>query len=223
MAGRRLAGQYQSLGIPVDDEHPLFVYLPCGVGGGPGGVAFGLKSMFGDNVHCVFAEPTHSPCMLLGVYTGRHDEVSVQDFGIDNVTAADGLAVGRASGFVGKAMQHLLDGYFTVDDDELFRLIALLKETEDLEIEPSAVAGFPGPWRVLAADDYLAQSGFDDAKLANSTHLAWLTGGSMVPDDEMSSYIEKGRRLLGQVTVSVVPIRPFVQAEQPQPPSNSSR
>jgi hypothetical protein len=51
--------------------------------------------------------------MLLGVYTGLHDEIAVQDLGIDNVTAADGLAVGRASGFVGRAMERLLDGFYT--------------------------------------------------------------------------------------------------------------
>ncbi|MFO5795708.1 pyridoxal-phosphate dependent enzyme, partial [Klebsiella pneumoniae] len=59
-------------------------------------------------------------------------------------TAADGLAVGRPSGFVGRAMQRLLDGYYTVDDDELFRLLALLERSQGIRLEPSALAGAPG-------------------------------------------------------------------------------
>lgn len=197
VAALRLRGQLSQAGIVVDDNHPLFVYLPCGVGGGPGGVAFGLKQVFGDAVHCLFAEPTHSPCMLLGVYTGLHDEVSVYDFGIDNVTAADGLAVGRPSGFVGRAMQRLIDGYYTVSDDHLYRLLAQLDASEGLRLEPSALAGVPGILRVLGErQGYRQRLGLDERKLANATHLVWGTGGSMVPEAEMAAYLAKGRRAL---------------------------
>ena len=197
VAAERLKGQLAAANITVDAEHPLFVYLPCGVGGGPGGVAFGLKLAFGDAVHCIFAEPTHSPCMLLGVYTGLHDAVSVQDFGIDNVTAADGLAVGRASGFVGRAMQRLLDGYYTVSDEELYRLLALMERSEGLRLEPSALAGVPGMARVLGEQQgYRARAGLSAERLARSTHLVWGTGGGMVPPAEMEAYLAKGRQLL---------------------------
>ena len=198
VAGERLKQQLAAAQITVDAQHPLFVYLPCGVGGAPGGVAFGLKLAFGDAVHCIFAEPTHSPCMMLGVYTGLHDEVSVQDFGIDNVTAADGLAVGRASGFVGKAMQRLLDGFYTVSDEEMYSLLALMESSEGLRLEPSALAGVPGIARVLADQQgYLARTGLDQQAMANATHLVWATGGNMVPADEMDAYLTKGRELLG--------------------------
>ncbi|CNE75414.1 D-serine ammonia-lyase [Yersinia frederiksenii] len=189
VAGSRLKKQFAEQQILVDENHPLFVYLPCGVGGGPGGVAFGLKLAFGDHVHCIFAEPTHSPCMLLGVYTGLHDGISVQDIGIDNITAADGLAVGRASGFVGRAMERLLDGFYTLSDAEMYDLLGLLNRHEGIQLEPSALAGMPGPARVSSSSDYLKDNHFSAEKMQNATHLVWATGGGMVPAQEMKKYL----------------------------------
>ncbi|NRN27064.1 D-serine ammonia-lyase [Photorhabdus heterorhabditis] len=189
VAGGRIKAQFEQMNIVVDEEHPLFVYLPCGVGGGPGGVAFGLKLAFGDHVHCIFAEPTHSPCMLLGVYTGLHDNISVQDIGIDNVTAADGLAVGRASGFVGRAMERLLDGFYTINDQEMYNLLGLLNRDEDIQLEPSALAGMAGPARVSGNSNYLNNKNLSVEKMKQATHLVWATGGGMVPNDEMTKYL----------------------------------
>ena len=193
VAGQRLKAQFAQQGRVVDADHPLFVYLPCGVGGGPGGVAFGLKLAFGDNVHCFFAEPTHSPCMLLGIYTGLHDTISVQDIGIDNLTAADGLAVGRASGFVGRAMERLLDGLYTLDDQTLYDMLGWLAQEEGIRLEPSALAGMAGPQHVCASTDYQQMHGFSAEQLNHATHLVWATGGGMVPEAEMAQYLAKGR------------------------------
>ena len=176
VAGIRLKQQFDKAGITIDKQHPLYVYLPCGVGGGPGGVAFGLKLAFGDHVHCVFAEPVQSPCMLLGIYTGLHDEISVQDIGLSNHTIADGLAVGRASGFVGQALQRSLTAFYTVEDEELNRLLRVVHETEGLKLEPSACAG-------LAGIQY-----FKDIDKAR--HLVWATGGNMMPDAVFAELIK---------------------------------
>ncbi|GAA3332969.1 hypothetical protein GCM10020331_095170 [Ectobacillus funiculus] len=156
MAASRLKKQLEELEITIDENHPLFVYLPCGVGGGPGGIAFGLKLLYQDHVHCFFAEPTHSPCMLLGLMTGLHDKISVQDIGIDNVTDADGLAVGRASGFVGKTMEPFISGNYTISDEQLYKLLKELVDTEGIHLEPSALAGMIGPIKLYKeGTDYL--------------------------------------------------------------------
>ena len=196
VAALRLKQQLAEAGVAVDKQHPLFVYLPCGVGGGPGGVAFGLKLMFGDAVHCFFAEPTHSCCMLLGMATGLNNEICVQDLGIDNHTIADGLAVGRASGFVGSVMVPFMSGCYSLQDDRMYRMLAQLADTESIRLEPSALAGMYGP--VLLADNpvfstYPALSGITPDVLANSTHLVWATGGSMVPPEEIAHYYQTGK------------------------------
>ena len=196
VAGRRLKDQLDAEGIGVDEDHPLFVYLPCGVGGGPGGVAFGLKQVFGDAVHCFFAEPTHSACMFLGLYTGCHDRVSVQDFGLDNLTCADGLAVGRASALVGKIMGPLMDGVYTVSDDNLYRYLALMADSEGIELEPSALAGLPGVVRLARANAAGKLPKALAAGLDRAVHLVWATGGNMVPPQERAEYYRTGGKLL---------------------------
>ncbi len=197
VAALRLKKQLAEAGIAVDAQHPLFVYLPCGVGGGPGGVAFGLKMVFGDAVHCFFAEPTHSCCMMLGMATGLNSEISVQDLGIDNLTVADGLAVGRASGFVGGVMAPFMSGCYSLEDSRMFHLLAELADQEDIWLEPSALAGMYGP--VLLAKDpvlsaYPARSGIGLEELGQATHLVWATGGSMVPAEDMKRYYETGKQ-----------------------------
>eukprot|EP00051_Salpingoeca_urceolata_P011450 m.141766 g.141766 ORF g.141766 m.141766 type:complete len:483 (+) comp17125_c2_seq1:407-1855(+) len=199
VAGVRLQEQLRQNGVVPSAASPLFVHLPCGVGGGPGGVAFGLKLVFGDAVRCIFAEPTASPCMLLGVYTGKHDAICVGDIGLSNKTAADGLAVGRPSAFIGRAMARLIDGYYTVDDDELFRLLAILERCEGLRLEPSAAAGLPGPARV-AHDETGYRSHLFPERTTHGTahHVFWLTGGSMVPDQDLDAYMARGNALLAK-------------------------
>lgn len=184
----RLKKQLEVLEVEISRQQPLVVYLPCGVGGGPGGVAFGLKLVFKDNVHCYFAEPTHSPAMLLGLVTGLHDQVSVFDFGIDNKTEADGLAVGRPSGFVGKMMEEMISGIFTVDDRHLYEMLAMLKDTESFSLEPSAAAGFQGVNKVIK---HMKEK--ENPVFKNAIHLVWATGGSMVPKMVHDKNYKKGK------------------------------
>jgi D-serine dehydratase len=195
VAAKRLKRQLDQLGLVIDEDHPLFVYLPCGVGGAPGGITFGLRTIFGNAAHCFFAEPTHSAAMLLGLMTGKHNEVSVQDFGLDNNTAADGLAVGRPSGFVGKTLERDISGVFTVKDQELYRLLCLLADTEHIFLEPSSLAGFPGPGRLFsspAGQEYLRRQGLEE-KMERALHLIWSTGGGMAPTGIMDDFYRQGK------------------------------
>ncbi|WP_422124704.1 D-serine ammonia-lyase [Planococcus sp. X10-3] len=191
-AAFRVKKQLEELNIQVDAEHPLIVYLPCGVGGSPGGITFGLKQIYGDAVHCFYVEPTHSPSVLVGLMTGEKEKVCVQDFGIDNLTEGDGLAVGRPSSFASSISEKLISGIYTLEDEELFRLLAILADGDGIFVEPSAASSLLGPIE-LNKTDYLSARGIDAEK---ATHISWLTGGALVPEEEMQEMYRRGKNSL---------------------------
>ncbi len=172
-AYKTLLGQLADKGVTVDDTHPLIVYLPCGVGGGPGGITFGLKKTLGDNVYCYFGEPTQMPCMALAMAEGRGD-VSVYDIGLGNGTVADGLACSSPSVLAYEIMKAMLDGCFTVEDEHSLELSRLLYKAEGIKAEPSSCVAFSGVGKIPCKIK----------NVENATHLVWLTGGSLVPEDE---------------------------------------
>ena len=184
VAAERLQTQLDALDIHVDAAHPLFVYIPCGVGGAPGGVCYGLKLLFGDAVRVFFVEPTQAPCMLLGLASGRHERICVQDIGLTGKTEADGLAVGRPSALISRVAQSLLSGAFTVEDSRLTPWLRTLYTTERLFIEPSACAAFMGPFALTKTPEgeaWLSQNALA-ALEPQATHIVWSTGGRLVPE-----------------------------------------
>lgn len=191
--GLRMKVQVELAGIKVDADHPLFVYLPCGIGGSPGGITFGLKQAFGEHVHCFFAEPTKMPSMMIGLLSQKYDELSVFDFDLGGLTVADGLAVPRTSGLVAKLMRTFFSGGYTVDDDVFKALLTNLYKKENIFLEPAAVAGLVGPYRLMQSRDgqaYLKDKGLTD-KMNQATHIAWATGGSMVPEKDRQDFLNE--------------------------------
>ncbi|MGG7598231.1 D-serine ammonia-lyase [Pseudomonas sp. WC1] len=189
-AAEHLAKQLAEHGRRVEAQSPLFVYLPCGVGGAPGGIAYGLKLIFGDHVHCFFAEPVASPCVLVQMAAGCEEPVSVYDIGLDNQTEADGLAVGLASEFVCPLMVDRLSGVYTVADDQLYLNMLSLRDAMGVEIEPSSAAAIDGPGWLVKSVEGQAYVEALSLNLQNATHVIWATGGSLVPRQELNRFIE---------------------------------
>lgn len=179
VAGGRLDEQLRGMGISVDEQHPLYVYIPCGVGGAPGGITYGLSLMYGENVHVYFVEPVQSPCMLVGLASGKYSAVSVQDYGLTGKTEADGLAVGRCSEMVARTIEPIIEGAVTVDDSKLCPLICDLWESEGIFIEPSAGAAF----QPLMMKEMPEVS-------PDAIHIVWATGGNMMPQEWRDRLLE---------------------------------
>lgn len=196
VAAERLQRQFQEQGVVVDALHPLFVYLPCGVGGAPGGVCYGLKQVFGPDVHCFFIEPDQSACFDVQMRHSDQPGISIYQAGQTNSTEADGLAVPVASQLAIEAMRPRLSGTITVPDAYLLADLFALHQHEALKVEPSAAAVCSGPralFNTVPGRQYLAQHGLDSL-LPQANHVLWTTGGRFVPPDEYHGFLVRGQQ-----------------------------
>lgn len=190
VAAHRLQEQFVGKGIVIDENHPLIVYLPCGVGGAPGGVAYGLKRIFKEHVHCFFVEPTQAPSVLLGIVSGLDEAINVNDIGLSGKTHADGLAVSRPSGLVTRLMRPMLSGEFTVHDANLYHYLRDLVRSENIFIEPSSCAAFAGVVGLMQYKDSVQYVEETIGKsIENAVQIAWATGGALVPEKERKNFL----------------------------------
>lgn len=189
-AALRLKEQLIEKHISVDDKHPLFVYIPCGVGGAPSGILHGLKTVFGENVYVFFVEPVRSASVLLGMSTGLNSKISVHDIDMDGKTEADGLAVGRASELCCESSQNTLSGIFTINENSIFELMKELYKKESVFVEPSAASSMIFT-KFLDDDEFIKFINKEEISPENITHVAWSTGGMLVPESEREKLLKK--------------------------------
>lgn len=181
-AGRELAAQLADNRLQVSTACPLVVYLPCGVGGAPGGITAGLLQEFGDAVTIVFVEPIASACMFVALATGRRQPVYA--VGLDNRTLADGLAVPTASGLALELVGPRVDGVVAIPDSSMVDWVRRAWREAHLRLEPSGAAGF------AAVEPFLAARASRGDAIVDAIHVVWTTGGSLLPDEEFYGMLD---------------------------------
>jgi D-serine dehydratase len=184
-AAAELAEQLGERGLKVDSDSPLVVYLPCGVGGAPGGITAGLKTIYGENVRCVFVEPVASACVLAALAVGNGAPVSVYDIGLDNDTIADGLAVPVASALVMSSVGASIDAAAAVPDTAMLEWVRRAWNDAGLRLEPSAASGFAAVSLFLEATRNAGE-----ALPPAAIHVVWTTGGSQLPEDQFTALLQ---------------------------------
>jgi D-serine dehydratase len=184
-AAPELAEQLDERGVKVGADTPLVVYLPCGVGGAPGGITAGLKTIYGDDVRCVFVEPVASACVLAALAVGDGSPVSVYDIGLDNDTIADGLAVPMASKLVMSSVGARIDAAVAVTDAAMLEWVRLAWNECRLRLEPSAASGFAAVSLFLEA-----ARNAGTAPPSGAIHVVWTTGGSQLPEDQFTALLQ---------------------------------
>jgi D-serine dehydratase len=107
---------------------------------------------------------------------------SVYDVGLDNRTIADGLAVARASPLVMREARALIDAAVALPEHAMLSAVRQAWHTHKLRIEPSAAAA-------LAAMQLLHVEGHRLPFPPAAAHIAWLTGGGAMPDEDFADLL----------------------------------
>jgi D-serine dehydratase len=184
-AAAELAEQLRQRQLEISPATPLVVYLPCGVGGAPGGITAGLKAIYGNAVHCVFVEPIACACVLAALAVGHGSPISVYEIGLDNATIADGLAVPVASKLVMSSVGASIDAAVAVTDESLLDWVRRAWNESRLRLEPSAASGF-------AALPLFREATHNAGTPlpADAVHVVWTTGGSQIPEDQFTALLQ---------------------------------
>ncbi len=78
-------------------------------------------------------------------------------------------------------------------DDDLFKVLARLKQLNGIQIKPSASAAFLG-LKLFAGRKYLGST--LSTSSSRATHIFWTTGGSFVPPEAHEKFYQRGCELL---------------------------
>ena len=89
------------------------------------------------------------------------------------------------------AVPRVLSGIATIRDERLYDLMRGLLHEEHIFIEPSSCAAFAALIQGEVMKKYIESRGLND-KMGQATHIAWATGGSMVPEEMKKIYRETG-------------------------------
>ena len=191
-----LEKQLEGLNLLEENIPPIFVYLPCGVGGAPGGIAYGMKYIFGDKVYPLVVEPETAIAVSKALIDDDRELIfssNSNEFNFtkgDGRTVADGLAVRNPSPLVMESTGNLFAGGYILDDSEILNSMALLYDLENLKVEPSAASGLKGPKSV---NKLLKANGYENIA-AEAIHIVWLTGGSMLPENDWQNYYDQVKK-----------------------------
>jgi D-serine dehydratase len=95
-------------------------------------------------------------------------------------------------------LQNLLDGAYTVNDQEMLIHVARLFDQTGTFIEPSCAVAIMGP--IMLQHELARTSSKQDRDsmktlLRDGIHIVWATGGMMVPNDIQRTICDKGREL----------------------------